>query len=326
MTAILSPPLFHGFVLDQRYHLTRDIRPGAGKEFGSFSAGINPKGSFPDTKAVVVLAEVGGGPYADHWEGLDLIYSGEDDAPKWKKEAHLHDQSLNKGKNRVLTHQRRLNIPTYLFWRVKGDDAYRYAGLVEVVDASLAPVQIEGGGQRLEAKYRLRPLVLAELPQLAVVEQEFSAAFHATSLPPPVLTEPPRPSKAIYRVARDRVFAEKVKEAYGRACAVCSEARVNALGHAEVEAAHIFPRDLHGADDPRNGIALCRFHHWAFDGHLFVMEDDLTIRARHGGRTMRGVQEYDGHRLRILPQNHALWPHTVYLEARRKMADSIVAA
>jgi hypothetical protein len=30
-------------------------------------------------------------------------------------------------------------------------------------------------------------------------------------------------------------------------------------------------------DDPRNGIALCRFHHWGFDNGLFSVSDNYAI-------------------------------------------------
>jgi len=41
------------------------------------------------------------------------------------------------------------------------------------------------------------------------------------------------------------------------------------LKGSELEAAHIVPRASRGADDARNGLALCRAHHWAFDRGLF---------------------------------------------------------
>ncbi|MCS6861818.1 MAG: DNA methyltransferase [Abditibacteriales bacterium] len=46
----------------------------------------------------------------------------------------------------------------------------------------------------------------------------------------------------------------------------------------EVQAAHIIPRGQRGPNHPRNGIALCRIHHWAFDhGVISVDSNDLMV-------------------------------------------------
>jgi putative restriction endonuclease len=47
-------------------------------------------------------------------------------------------------------------------------------------------------------------------------------------------------------------------------CAVCDVANAKIL-----EAAHIIPVDESGTDDPRNGLPLCRNHHYAFDESMF---------------------------------------------------------
>jgi putative restriction endonuclease len=323
MVASIAPTTpFLNFEMGESY-AHREIWKGAGPGFGTFSAGINPKGTWPNTEAVVVLAEIGNGPYADHWENGDLLYSGEDDAPKFGVDAYRYDQDLEKGRNRVLTYQQRKRIPTYLFWRITGDAAYRYAGLVEVVDVALVPVTLAHGGTRLEAKYRLRSLQIGTSTQLAAIEHELAETFSNVEPPPPQLTTPATAEKKRFQTARDRVFARKVKEAYGWACAVCGACRLNALGQAEVEAAHLYPRDLHGADDPRNGLALCRFHHWALDGYLFVLDDDLRIQCCNGGETVGDLGQYHGTKLKIVPPLPAHRPHPLFLEARRKIAEKI---
>lgn len=81
------------------------------------------------------------------------------------------------------------------------------------------------------------------------------------------------------RVARSRAFSRRLLPIYDFRCAVCGN------GHAgenswEVEAAHIVPRGMKGADDARNGLALCRSHHWAFDQGLFGIRPDLTVVVR----------------------------------------------
>lgn len=83
----------------------------------------------------------------------------------------------------------------------------------------------------------------------------------------------------VRRIARDKAFSRRVLPLYDHRCAVCG------LGHAsvnarEAEAAHIVPRGLKGADDARNGLALCRSHHWAFDVGLFGIAPDRKVVIR----------------------------------------------
>ncbi|THD44009.1 MAG: restriction endonuclease, partial [Bradyrhizobium sp.] len=72
------------------------------------------------------------------------------------------------------------------------------------------------------------------------------------------------------RIARSRAFQQRVTDLYQCRCAACGNAFRSPAGDLyEIEAAHIVPRGLKGADDARNGLALCRSHHWAFDRGLF---------------------------------------------------------
>ena len=70
------------------------------------------------------------------------------------------------------------------------------------------------------------------------------------------------------RIARSRAFRRLVIAAYGDRCAMCGGGAKSPSGVSEIEAAHVIPRALKGSDDIRNGIALCRLHHWAFDRQL----------------------------------------------------------
>lgn len=79
------------------------------------------------------------------------------------------------------------------------------------------------------------------------------------------------------RIARSRAFQKLTTEYYDGKCAVCGEGFVALSGKTEVEAAHIVPRGKKGADDARNGLALCRSHHWAFDHGLWSVRADGKI-------------------------------------------------
>ncbi len=77
---------------------------------------------------------------------------------------------------------------------------------------------------------------------------------------------------------RVRGFRQAVIELYNFRCSVCG-LKINSPDSLcwEVEAAHIVPHGSFGRDDIFNGVALCRFHHWAFDVGWFALEDDYKI-------------------------------------------------
>ena len=71
------------------------------------------------------------------------------------------------------------------------------------------------------------------------------------------------------RLARSVVFKQRIYDLYEGRCCVCGTGLRVPGGTYEIEAAHIVPHALQGCDDARNGLALCRRHHWAFDRGLF---------------------------------------------------------
>lgn len=115
------------------------------------------------------------------------------------------------------------------------------------------------------------------------------------------------------RVFRDAAFSRLVKRAYNHACAACGQGYLVPVGEptsdpiSEPEAAHIVPVTLGGSDDPRNGLCLCRAHHWAFDNRLmYVDEQRLWRSTRASLRENRNValNDIDGTRLIPPQQGH----------------------
>jgi putative restriction endonuclease len=116
------------------------------------------------------------------------------------------------------------------------------------------------------------------------------------------------------RAVRDASFARVVKDAYDQTCAFTGLRIRNGGGTSEVEAAHILPVAEHGPDSPRNGLALSRTVHWAFDRHLLSMGDD--------GRTLVSEQLPDEFRRLVrervrLPADPRLRPHPQFLDRHR---------
>jgi putative restriction endonuclease len=79
-------------------------------------------------------------------------------------------------------------------------------------------------------------------------------------------------------------------------------------GKAEVQSAHIFPKKLDGSDDVRNGICLCRRHHWAMDAGWISIADDYTVLVREDlpdDDDYRFIGDFEGEKIRLpsLPES-----------------------
>ena len=137
---------------------------------------------------------------------------------------------------------------------------------------------------------------------------------------PPELTEGLDPEvRQVVARPRSAAFRVAVKRLYGERCAVCGSGLRGPDGTPEVEAAHIFPKALDGSDDPRNGLCLCRRHHWAFDAGWMAVADDRTVLVRPDlphGDDYAFIRECAGRSL--LPPGDARWvPAPLYLGHHR---------
>lgn len=79
------------------------------------------------------------------------------------------------------------------------------------------------------------------------------------------------------RIGRLAAFRHHVLATYKNQCCLCLDSLVDFSGHYETEAAHIVPKRCRGSDDIRNGLALCKKHHWAYDRGLFGVSSDYTV-------------------------------------------------
>jgi putative restriction endonuclease len=123
------------------------------------------------------------------------------------------------------------------------------------------------------------------------------------------------------RAARDQGFRRIVVSTYDHRCALCGVRIITPEGHSVVDAAHIIRWSRSRNDDIRNGMALCKLCHWAFDeGMLGVSENYDVITSRQIGAdpnvpgflmtlTGRGI---------ISPPDRDLWPAQQYLAEHRR--------
>lgn len=303
----MSQP-FRGFVVGNDYKLHEDMWP-ASQGFGNYIGGISPKGRYPKTEGIVVLAEIEGGRYGNRWDGDALVYQGEDD--RWAKNPQADDQVLNRGNNRTLYNHQINSAPVYLFSKSPNETLWTYQGLAEVAGASLA-----SRDGRLVVEFRFQLLGVESLESLSDAEERLAEAELGE---PSALTNSwTKLSRSLQRI-RSASFRNRVKRNYRNRCSVCGSSRRDAWGKPEVHAAHIFPKEEDGADDPRNGLTLCSFHHWAFDGGLFFIDEELRIRLSDPGGQISELKPLDGQRLAVLPKERSNWPHNLFIEARHAL-------
>lgn len=76
---------------------------------------------------------------------------------------------------------------------------------------------------------------------------------------------------------RSAGFRKAIMKIYDYMCAIC-ELNIRALsGESVTDAAHIIPFSVSYSDDIRNGISLCKSHHWAFDAGLISVNEAYEV-------------------------------------------------
>jgi putative restriction endonuclease len=120
--------------------------------------------------------------------------------------------------------------------------------------------------------------------------------------------------------ARDQGFRQAVVGAYDHRCALSGIRILTADHHTAVEAAHIKPWSVSQNDDPRNGLALSKLCHWAFEEGLLTVTPEYTIltspELTAPYNTTGTLDTLDG-RSPHLPAEDALWPDPEYLAWHR---------
>lgn len=93
---------------------------------------------------------------------------------------------------------------------------------------------------------------------------------------PSVLAEPPPLVPRMTRI-RKAGFRRAIMGLYNYTCAVCKLRIVTVTGESATDAAHIIPYQVWQNDDVRNGVSLCKLHHWAFDQGLISFSNSHRV-------------------------------------------------
>ena len=149
----------------------------------------------------------------------------------------------------------------------------------------------------LRVDERTNEIGVSEYPEAGVrryVTREFKARLHQQS------------------------FRERVLHAYREQCALCR------LRHRELlDAAHIVPdSEPEGVPEVRNGLALCKLHHAAFDRMFIGIRPDLVVEVRQdildeedGPMLLHGLKELHNRRVWV-PRHNRSRPSAELLEHR----------
>lgn len=121
--------------------------------------------------------------------------------------------------------------------------------------------------------------------------------------------------------ARDQGFRRIVVMAYDHRCALCGVRIITPEQHTAVDAAHIIPWSKCQNDDLRNGMALCKLCHWAFDKGMMGVSDAynvITARQISSHSNAPGFLVTLHGRSIIPPATPAQWPAQEYLHWHRR--------
>ncbi len=230
--------------------------------------------------------------------------------------------SLDTSVNRALMACQRDHIPVLVIVKIKQDkrlrgERYRILGaaFIEEYRPDLESFVLRGGRANI-VDGLFGPLQEEERDRFLIRNRVFS---------PFALIREDRTLHQYDRASRERAFRSILLEEYGCLCAVCKSKFILRAGLQnpiiEAEAAHIIPVKAKGPDDPRNGLSLCRRHHWAFDLGLFTVTDAATVkvspRVQTAIREKFDLEEYEGEAL-IPPVNDLCRPHETVLHWHQK--------
>lgn len=120
---------------------------------------------------------------------------------------------------------------------------------------------------------------------------------------------------------RDKAFQVAIRRLYSNQCAICGLSLRSPKGLLEVQAAHIYPKSEDGSDDVRNGICLCRMHHWALDEGWISITDNHEIIVHQNipiNEAYQFLWQYKGKKINK-PFDDSLAPHPLFLREHRKL-------
>jgi putative restriction endonuclease len=159
------------------------------------------------------------------------------------------------------------------------------------------------------------------LEQAAINAEAFSYNMELVKIAHEPLVKEVLDSEKYKPAVRDQGFRRAVVTTYDHRCALCGVRIITAEGHTVVDAAHIVPWSVRHNDDIRNGMALCKLCHWAFDEGMMGVSDNynvITSRQIGADPNVPGFLLTLSGRGIIPPADRDLWPDPEYLKWHRR--------
>jgi putative restriction endonuclease len=261
----------------------------------------------------------GVGPTADHEIVAELF-----DGPKYIETVQTRFQSQTWGGERSPEHRLTRNLRPLLRTARSGDIVVfqRQLGTVDRFRLTLIH-QGTPEHKAIQATAKTGPVVNPADPpatQQDFVRAEANLAAELSKPFVPIEADAQIKVSLVQRRVRTELFQRQVRFGYESLCCVCGTGLLTPTGIPEVEAAHIIPRGENGTNDPRNGIALCCSHHWAFDRLLWRTTVDGKIAVPRAVSRLAGnasLVSFSGRALRP-PREPKLAPAPEALEHHRK--------
>jgi putative restriction endonuclease len=114
---------------------------------------------------------------------------------------------------------------------------------------------------------------------------------------------------------RSSLFPKVVKELYGFTCCVCNLSTVVDNNYL-VDGAHIMPFAIFQNNDPRNGLSLCKNHHWGFDRGAWSLTDEYRVLV--SSKLNNGINYIETGKIIILPSDMTYSPDPEALNWHRE--------
>lgn len=137
----------------------------------------------------------------------------------------------------------------------------------------------------------------------------------------PYISNKPKEKMRFKEKVREAGFRHVIMSLYNYTCSVCNMRILTLEGASVVDAAHIVPFSVSANDDIRNGIALCKLHHWSFDEGLFSIDEDyrvMTTPLLSAQRPTEWLLTELKNKQIMLPENTTLYPAQEALHYHRE--------